>query len=141
MRILNLLIPLFSGLLFGMGMITSGMVDPANIFAFLDITGDWDPSLAFVMGGALIVFTPFYHLIIKPRDKAINGDALNIPTNKTIDRKLLAGATIFGLGWGIGGVCPGPAIASLGGGSIEILIFIATMLIGMKVVTVASKTS
>jgi len=116
----------------------SGMVDPANIFAFLDITGDWDPSLAFVMGGALLVFTPFYHFIIKPRSKTVDGNAISLPTNTKIDRKLILGASIFGLGWGIGGICPGPAAASLGEGSITIISFIASMLIGMKLVTLVS---
>ena len=138
MNPVSLFVALLSGVLFGAGMNISGMVDPANIFAFLDITGDWDPSLAFVMGGALLVFTPFYHFIIKPRNKTIDGNTFSLPTNTKIDRKLILGASIFGLGWGIGGICPGPAVASLGEGSITIISFIASMLIGMKLVTLVS---
>ena len=138
MNPVSLFVALLSGVLFGAGMNISGMVDPANIFAFLDITGDWDPSLAFVMGGALLVFAPFYHFIIKPRSKTIDGNAFSLPTNTKIDRKLTLGASIFGLGWGIGGICPGPAVASLGEGSITIILFIASMMIGMKLVTLVS---
>lgn len=138
MNPVSLFVALLSGVLFGAGMNISGMVDPANIFAFLDITGDWDPSLAFVMGGALLVFTPFYHFIIKPRNKTIDGNTFSLPTNTKIDRKLILGASIFGLGWGIGGICPGPAVASLGEGSVTIISFIASMLIGMKLVTLVS---
>lgn len=138
MNLVSLFVALLSGVLFGAGMNISGMVDPANIFAFLDITGDWDPSLAFVMGGALLVFTPFYHFIIKSRSKTVDGNAISLPTNTKIDRKLILGASIFGLGWGIGGICPGPAVASLGEGSITIISFIVSMLIGMKLVTLVS---
>lgn len=134
MNYLNRITPLIAGLLFGAGMNISGMVDPQNIFAFLDITGEWDPSLAFVMGGALLVFTPIYHIVIKPRKTSLDGKKLSLPTNTNIDRKLLIGAAIFGLGWGIGGICPGPALSSVTGGSIEILAFIASMLMGMKLV-------
>ena len=135
----SLFVALLSGVLFGAGMNVSGMVDPANIFAFLDITGEWDPSLAFVMGGALLVFAPFYHFIIKPRSKTVEGNALSLPTNTKIDHKLILGASIFGLGWGIGGICPGPAVASLGEGSITIILFIASMMIGMKSVTLFAR--
>ncbi|MEZ9059112.1 DUF6691 family protein [Vibrio pelagius] len=139
MNPVSLFIVLLSGVLFGIGMNISGMVDPANIFAFLDITGDWDPSLAFVMGGALLVFTPFYHFIIKPRGKTFDGNALNLPTNTKIDRTLVLGASIFGLGWGLGGICPGPAVASLGEGSITIILFIISMMSGMKLVAFVSQ--
>ncbi|WP_261905486.1 YeeE/YedE family protein [Vibrio fortis] len=135
----SLFVALLSGVLFGAGMNVSGMVDPANIFAFLDITGEWDPSLAFVMGGALLVFTPFYHFIIKPCSKTVDGNAFSLPTNTKIDHKLILGASIFGLGWGIGGICPGPAVASLGEGSITIILFIASMMIGMKSVTLFAR--
>ena len=115
------------------------MVDPNNIFAFLDITGEWDPILAFVMGGALLVFAPFYHMLIKPRVKAIDGQEISVPSNNAIDPKLIIGAVLFGLGWGIGGICPGPAVASLGEMSTTIMTFIVAMLVGMKVVTLAQK--
>ncbi len=120
-----------TGALFGAGMIISGMVDPVKVLAFLDITGNWDPSLAFVMGGALLVFTPFYHLVIKKRKKALSGDDFAYTTNNKVDGTLLSGAAIFGLGWGLAGICPGPAVASIGGGSNIILAFVLSMIVGM----------
>jgi uncharacterized membrane protein YedE/YeeE len=120
----------FSGALFGMGMVISGMADPAKVIGFLDITGAWDPSLAFVMGGALAVFVPAYLLLIKPRSESVFGDEIVCPTSKTIDKKLVGGAALFGIGWGLLGVCPGPAVASLFTGSIQVLLFIAAMLVG-----------
>ena len=121
----------FAGLLFGAGMIISGMANPAKVIGFLDVTGNWDPSLAFVMGGALAVFTPIYHLVIKKRTAAISGDKFSWTTNTTIDRNLILGAAIFGTGWGIAGFCPGPAMASIAGGSNIILAFILSMIVGM----------
>ncbi|WP_104040961.1 YeeE/YedE family protein [Vibrio hyugaensis] len=120
----------FSGALFGMGMVISGMADPAKVIGFLDITGAWDPSLAFVMGGALAVFVPAYLLLIKPRSESVFGDEIVCPTSKTIDKKLVGGAALFGIGWGLLGVCPGPAVASLFTGNTQVLLFIAAMLIG-----------
>ncbi|CAH1526437.1 Transporter [Vibrio jasicida] len=120
----------FSGALFGMGMVISGMADPAKVIGFLDITGAWDPSLAFVMGGALAVFVPAYLLLIKPRSESVFGDEILCPTSKTIDKKLVGGAALFGIGWGLLGVCPGPAVASLFTGNIQVLLFIAAMLVG-----------
>lgn len=122
---------LLSGLLFGAGMIISQMVDPRIVIAFLDITGNWDPSLAFVMGGALSVFIPFYHFIIKPRKSAMNGDVFNLPSNNKVDKNLVIGAMLFGIGWGLVGICPGPAIASIGGGSNIIFTFILSLSIGI----------
>ncbi len=114
-----------------MGMIISGMADPVKTIGFLNITGDWDPSLAFVMGGALSVFIPFYHLVIKKRTTTISGDKFNSTVSKTIDKNLILGASIFGIGWATTGICPGPAIASILSGSNIILAFILCMLIGM----------
>ena len=124
-NIIRMMIGLISGALFGSGMIISGMVDPNKVIAFLDITGDWDPSLAFVMGGALLVFSPCYHFIIKKRKVAISGDEFAWTNNNKVD-----GAVIFGAGWGLAGFCPGPVIASIGSGSPIILTFLFTMLIG-----------
>lgn len=120
----------FSGVLFGIGMVISGMADPAKVIGFLDITSSWDPSLAFVMGGALAVFVPAYLLLIKPRRKSVFGDEIVCPTSKTIDKKLVGGAALFGIGWGLLGVCPGPAVASLFTGNTKVLFFIAAMLVG-----------
>jgi len=130
-KLFTLLIACLSGALFGTGMIISEMVDPNKIIGFLNITGDWDPSLALVMAGALAVFTPFYHLVIKKRAIALNGDKLPLPVNQHIDGKLLLGATFFGAGWGLAGFCPGPGITSISGGSEGVLLFIASMLLGI----------
>ncbi|WP_019616193.1 YeeE/YedE family protein [Psychromonas ossibalaenae] len=127
----TILVGLICGALFGSGMIISGMVDPAKVIAFLNISGDWDPSLMFVMGGALAVFTPIYHLLIKKRSNALNGEKLSWASNKQIDATLITGSAIFGIGWGLAGFCPGPVMASLGGGSSTIMMFLASMLIGM----------
>ncbi|WP_407701710.1 MULTISPECIES: DUF6691 family protein [Vibrio] len=137
----NKMMPLIAGLLFGMGMVISGMADPAKVIGFLDVAGNWDPSLAFVMGGALLVFTPMYHWVIKPRQQALDNTKLCIPTNKKIDKKLIAGAALFGIGWGIAGVCPGPAISSLSGFNIGILAFVAAMIFGMVLTTKIFKRS
>ncbi|CAH1548648.1 DUF6691 family protein [Vibrio rotiferianus] len=120
----------FSGVLFGIGMVISGMADPAKVIGFLDITGAWDPSLAFVMGGALAIFVPAYLLLIKPRNESVFGDEIICPTSKAIDKKLVVGAALFGIGWGLLGVCPGPAVASLFTGNTQALLFIAAMLVG-----------
>ena len=119
------------GLLFGGGMIISEMVDPNKVLGFLNVTGDWDPSLVFVLGGALIVFTPIYHLLIKNRDKAIDGEAMPTVTNKHVDATLISGSIIFGIGWGLAGFCPGPVVSSLSGGNQVVLVFMLSMLMGM----------
>lgn len=130
-KLFRVTIGLLSGLFFGAGMVISGMVDPVKVIGFLDITGNWDPSLAFVMAGALSVFTPFYHLVIKKRKRAVNGDSFNWTSNTTVDGTLISGATLFGIGWGLAGFCPGPVITSAGGGSYIVLAFIASMLTGI----------
>lgn len=127
----RILIGFISGALFGAGMIISGMVDPTKVISFLNITGDWDPSLIFVMGGALAVFTPIYHLVIKKRKTAISGDDFTWTTNNKVDGTLIWGAIIFGAGWGLAGFCPGPAMASIGGGTNIILAFVLSMLVGI----------
>jgi len=129
-KIIRISISLLAGLLFGMGMIISEMVNPAKVIGFLDITGNWDPSLAFVMGGALAVFTPIYHFVIKKRAYAINGDKFTCPSNTKVDGTLISGAVIFGAGWGLAGFCPGPAITSIFSGSNIILAFILSMIVG-----------
>ncbi|MEE3876730.1 YeeE/YedE family protein [Vibrio sp. YYF0003] len=121
---------LVSGVLFGIGMAVSGMIDPAKVVGFLDISGNWDPSLAFVMGGALAVFMPSYFLLIKPRKQSVSGAEMCTPTNTKIDARLLSGAAIFGLGWGLAGICPGPAVASLALGNVSIVLFFVAMLAG-----------
>ncbi|MCK8079495.1 YeeE/YedE family protein [Vibrio sp. 1CM24A] len=136
----TIVIGLLAGLLFGSGMIISGMVDPNKVLGFLDITGDWDASLAFVMGGALLVFAPFYHLVIKKRVQAINGESLDSRNNPIIDRKLILGSTAFGLGWGLAGFCPGPVVTSLSGGNPTVWVFMISMLAGMWLAGRTNKT-
>lgn len=125
-------IALICGILFGCGMIISQMVDPAKVISFLNVSGNWDPSLAFVMGGALAVFTPCYHLLIKKRSHAVNGEKFSFTSNTKIDTKLIVGAAIFGTGWGLAGICPGPAVTSISGGSVTIAVFVLSMLVGMR---------
>jgi len=123
------IISLFSGVLFGSGMILSDAVNPTKVLNFLDFFGNWDPSLGLVIGGALIVFIPCYHFLIKHRSHSVNGTILQLTTNKTVDKELIIGAIIFGIGWGLAGICPGPAISSIAGGSTTT--FIVSMSIGM----------
>ncbi|ORT52548.1 transporter (plasmid) [Vibrio sp. qd031] len=127
---------LVSGLLFGMGMAISGMVDPVNVIGFLDVAGNWDPSLAFVMGGALLVFTPAYHFLIKPKHVPVVANEFCVSSVRKIDNKLLAGAATFGVGWGLAGVCPGPVVSSLSTGNPDTLIFFVSMMLGFSVVNV-----
>ncbi|CAH0529603.1 DUF6691 family protein [Vibrio hippocampi] len=126
------IIAFISGLLFGIGMIVSGMSNPENVIAFLDVAGDWRIDLAFVMGGALLVFAPVYWFVIAKRHKPIIANSFSLAAKTLIDRQLIIGASLFGIGWGIAGICPGPAIASMSLGSWEIFAFIAAMLLGMK---------
>ena len=120
------------GVLFGFGLLVSGMSNPQKILNFLDITGSWDPSLMFVMGGAVIEgLAGFY--VVSQRSEAFFGGALHIPTRRDITKPLLMGSFIFGAGWGIAGFCPGPALVSLGSGQLKALVFVIAMLIGMTI--------
>ncbi|PMG31131.1 YeeE/YedE family protein [Shewanella sp. 10N.286.52.C2] len=125
----KVLVGLITGLLFGLGMNISQMVNPYKVLNFLDVTGNWDGSLAFVIGGALLVFLPSYHFLIKPRTHAVNGDEMPT-TPQGLTPKLIIGSVIFGLGWGMVGICPGPAVASLLRGESAIYWFMASMLLG-----------
>ncbi|MCB5185093.1 YeeE/YedE family protein [Methylobacillus gramineus] len=120
------------GLLFGVGLILSGMTNPAKVIGFLDLSGHWDPSLALVMGGAILVAFPAFQLA-KKRSKSLLGNEIQLPKKTTIDRKLTIGAVIFGIGWGLGGYCPGPAVTSLISGGMSPFIFTITMLIGLLI--------
>lgn len=133
------IISVIAGFLFGAGMIVSGMSDPKNVIAFLDITGQWSPDLAFVMGGALIVFAPSYWLFIRKKTKPVCSNTFSISNNKTADKQLVAGASLFGVGWGIAGICPGPSVASVANGGYSIFAFIIAMLVGMYLGNVALK--
>ena len=121
---------LISGLLFGFGLLLSGMADPAKVQNFLDLFGTWDPSLAFVMGGAIAVTMPGFWLVIR-RNKPFFNDVFHLPSSTDLDARLITGAAIFGVGWGLGGFCPGPAMTALPLAAEGTLIFVATMLTGM----------
>ena len=127
---MNRLTEFLVGLLFGLGLILSGMTDPGKIIGFLDIFGAWDPSLAFVMMGAIAVgFVAF--ALAKKRTTTILGGALRLPTASHIDKRLIIGSTVFGVGWGLAGFCPGPALVSMASGQIQALWFVSAMVAGM----------
>lgn len=127
---MSLVFALTSGLLFGLGLIAGGMTDPSKVKGFLDLFGAWDPSLAFVMGGAIAVGV-FAFAAAKRRATSWTGAHMEIPANTVIDSRLLVGGALFGTGWGIAGFCPGPAIVAAGAGSAAALVFVAAMLAGM----------
>lgn len=120
------------GLLFGIGLILSGMTDPGKVIGFLDLFGAWDPSLALVMGGAILVGV-FAFALAKKRTTTFLGGALALPSSRDIDRRLVVGGLLFGAGWGLAGFCPGPAIVSLGAGQPKAAVFVLAMLAGMLV--------
>jgi uncharacterized membrane protein YedE/YeeE len=119
-----------SGLIFGFGLIISGMANPAKVLGFLDIAGNWDPSLIFVMGGAIFVGF-FAFLWAKRRKTTLLGGEMKLPTATQIDRRLVLGAVLFGVGWGLAGFCPGPALVGLGMGLPKAMLFVVAMLAGM----------
>lgn len=118
------------GLLFGVGLMLSGMTDPGKVIGFLDLFGTWDPSLALVMGGAIMVGF-FAFTVAKKRTGSFLGGALRLPTNTDIDKKLVIGSLLFGAGWGLAGFCPGPALVSMADGQPKALVFVVAMLVGM----------
>ena len=121
---------LLAGLVFGLGLIVSGMANPAKVLGFLDLTGAWDPSLALVMAGAIGI-SFFAFLFAKKRSRSLMGADMKLPTGRSIDRRLVIGSTLFGIGWGVAGFCPGPSLVALGLGEVKALIFVAAMLAGM----------
>ena len=121
-----------SGLVFGLGLIVSGMANPAKVLGFLDLAGEWDPSLALVMGGAIAVGF-FAFLVAKNRKRSFIGAEMKLPTASAIDSRLLAGSALFGAGWGVAGFCPGPGLVALGMGEPKALVFVAAMLVGMVI--------
>ena len=123
---------LVAGLIFGLGLILAGMANPAKVLGFLDLAGAWDPSLALVMGGAIAVAAIAFALASK-RETSILGLTINLPTTRHIDKRLVIGGLLFGIGWGLAGICPGPAFVLLGAGSHKGLLFLIAMLVGMWV--------
>jgi uncharacterized membrane protein YedE/YeeE len=122
--------PLLSGLLFGAGLTVGGMVDPIRVRGFLDVTGDWDPTLAFVMGGAVIVMAIAW-FIQRRMDRPVFAEKFSLPERQDLDPALIGGALLFGIGWGIAGICPGPALASLALVPAKVLPFVLAMVVGM----------
>ncbi len=129
---------LLAGLLFGLGLTFSGMTDPSKVLGFLDLAGGWDPSLAFVMGGALLIGALVFPFVLN-RPKSVLGNAISLPTSTKIDRRLVIGGLTFGVGWGLAGFCPGPVLASLAYGGAKPALFGVAMLVGMAVFEVLER--
>lgn len=119
-----------AGLLFGVGLVVAGMSNPAKVLNFLDIAGTWDPSLAFVMGGALAVATPGFRLVLR-RPRPFWAPAFRLPKSESVEPRLLFGAGLFGIGWGLVGLCPGPAVTAIQPGGPAALLFLAAMVLGI----------
>ena len=118
-----------AGIIFGLGLSISEMINPARVIGFLDIAGRWDPTLTFVMGGALAITLPAFFLITQRGRPLLDGEFF-LPTKRDIDRPLILGAAVFGIGWGLGGFCPGPALAALATGSSSVVLFVLAMIAG-----------
>lgn len=133
------ILALIAGLVFGLGLVISQMVNPAKVLAFLDITGDWDPSLAFVMGSALVVTTIGF-AVLKSQAKPVLAERFQFPASREIDIRLASGAIMFGVGWGLVGLCPGPAITALSVGGLQAAGFLAAMFVGKAAYELAVST-
>jgi uncharacterized membrane protein YedE/YeeE len=135
---MNILFSFIAGSIFGLGLILAGMANPAKVLGFLDLAGWWDPSLAFVMGGAILIGSGAFALA-KRRTRAILGSAMQLPTARHIDKRLIGGNLLFGIGWGLAGICPGPGLVLLGAGATKGLIFVLAMLAGMALFEVMER--
>lgn len=135
---MNVLLNLAAGLIFGLGLVISGMANPAKVLNFLDVAGNWDPSLAFVMLGAIAVTATGFRFVLR-RPKPLLEQSFHLPGQSSIDRPLVIGSAIFGLGWGLFGFCPGPAITSLGLAATGTLVFVPMMLIGIAAAALIRK--
>lgn len=129
---MHIFVAFATGLIFGIGLLLSGMTNPAKVLGFLDLAGTWDPSLIFVMGGAILVGLLAFQFA-SDREKSLLGDVMRMPTATQIDRRLILGSLTFGIGWGLAGYCPGPALASLSLGSNKPMIFVLAMIAGMAI--------
>ena len=127
------IISLVSGIVFGVGLVISKMINPEKVLGFLDLFGNWDPSLAFVMIGAFIVSSPLFH-IIKNKEKPLFAEKFNYSNNKEVNNRLIVGSALFGAGWGLGGLCPGPAISSIALININSITFVFAMFFGFYLV-------
>jgi uncharacterized membrane protein YedE/YeeE len=127
---MTLFASLLAGLVFGLGLIVSGMADPAKVLGFLDLAGAWDPSLALVMAGAIAVGGLSF-AVAKTRTVSFLGAAMKLPSSRDIDARLVIGSVLFGIGWGIAGFCPGPGLVALGMGEVKAWVFVLAMLLGM----------
>lgn len=127
-----LLTAFVSGLVFGIGLIVSGIADPSKVLGFLDLAGLWDPSLGFVMAGAIGIGLVAF-AIAKRRTQSFLGAPMKLPDARGIDRRLVGGSLLFGVGWGVAGFCPGPALVAVGMGEAKAIIFVAAMLVGMGI--------
>lgn len=127
---MSALVAFCAGALFAIGLVLSGMTEPARIVRFLDVTGEWDPSLAFVMAGAIMVYAPLYRLITTQLRRPLLDPAFHVPGRGRLDLNLFTGAALFGIGWGLVGLCPGPALVALGAGKHEAALFAAAMVVG-----------
>lgn len=135
--VLSLGVALSSGVLFGLGLAVSGMSDPAKVIGFLDVTGDWDPTLAFVMGGAILVAAPAFRLIFRHHRRPVLAETFEVPAKEDVDERLIWGSALFGLGWGLSGFCPGPAVVALvpalASGIVPVFVFFVSMVAGMAI--------
>lgn len=129
---MNIIFAIFAGLVFGLGLLLAGMANPAKVLGFLDLAGKWDPSLALVMAGAIAVGLPAF-IIAGKRSTSLLGQPMQLPQNRHIDRRLLLGSMTFGIGWGLAGICPGPALVLAGSGVAKGLLFVLAMLAGMAI--------
>ncbi|MEX8191881.1 DUF6691 family protein [Comamonas guangdongensis] len=129
---MQVLIALLSGLVFGFGLLVSGMANPAKVLGFLDLAGDWDPSLALVMAGAIVIGLVAF-TVARRRTVSLLGLDMKLPSATHIDRRLVGGSLLFGIGWGLVGICPGPALVALGAGQLKALVFVLAMLAGMGI--------
>ena len=133
------LIALLSGVIFGLGLIISEMVNPAKVIAFLDLAGAWNPSLGLVMAGAIAVALPAFY-VAKRKQNSVCGMEMHLPNNKTIDTRLIVGSLTFGVGWGIAGFCPAPALVSAAAGQWQAIVFSLAMIVGFYVFAILEKS-
>ncbi len=137
---MQVLASLLVGLIFGLGLIVSGMANPAKVLGFLDLAGRWDPSLALVMAGAIAVGAVAFALA-RRRTRSLLGLEMRLPAASAVDRRLAGGSLLFGIGWGVAGFCPGPGLVALGMGEVKAAVFVAAMLAGMALFELAERRS